>query len=487
MEQEQRNKKNNPFAICLRYANFGKTESVNLLPKYLLALLSLAVFVCPHAQNLVPNPGFEAYVECPDSVGEIGNCVDWGNGPYASSTDYFHACHATVPGMPQIQQTGVPDNYMGSLWAYGGGAYVGLVLYAGGSPFYREFVKNGLTAPMLAGIRYRVAFHAAFTCPVTNGNMLGMLVSQLPQPPMGAPLVSATLNPTVTAPAFVWTEWEDIYVASGGERYISIGNFNTDALTTGITRTTVPVNMYAFIDEVSVMPVGQDVSVCQGDSVTLTAQGAPGYIWIAAADTAGTVLSTSATFRAGPGTTTSYIAYGATDTLVYNVYVNPRPQVFLGNDTLLCRGAALPLDVTIPGATYQWNNGVTAPAYTVETPGTYAVEVTSGACTVTDSIRVDYENCHCTLYIPSAFTPDADNTNENFAPIPTADCELAEYLLGIYDGWGHLLYQTDNSDQPWEGTFNGTGLPLGLYTYRVAYRFKGDTLRFRNGSVMLGR
>lgn len=462
-----------------------KTKAVRLILKCIPFLFSLTGFVPLLAQNLVPNPGFEMYVECPDSAGEMDNCISWGNEAYASSTDYFNACHTYIPGLNQA--VGVPDNYVGTLWPYEGNAYVGMVLYYNTAPFYREFSKNRLTAPLLAGIPYRFSFRTALTCPVLNSNILGIQVSTLP-PPANVPFVPPTLSPAVTVNSgFQWSLWEAEYVAGGGERYICIGNFNVDALTTGLTRTVTPVEIYAFIDEVSVMPVGQDVFVCDGDSVTLLAQGGSGYTWVAAADITGTVLSSAPTLTVNPTVTTSYIAYGAADTTVYNVYVNASPQVWLGDDTVLCRGMQLPLDVTVPGASYQWNNGAASPTFTVEAPDTYTVQVTSGACTVSDTIRVDYENCHCALYIPTAFTPDADDINPKFAPIPTADCELAEYSLGIYDRWGRLLYQTANPDQPWDGSLKGTGQPMGLYAYRVAYRFKGDVMRFRNGSILLGR
>ncbi|GGF05332.1 T9SS type B sorting domain-containing protein [Hymenobacter cavernae] len=71
------------------------------------------------------------------------------------------------------------------------------------------------------------------------------------------------------------------------------------------------------------------------------------------------------------------------------VDVRPRPTANLGRDTTLCAGTALRLNIAQPGATYRWQNGSTAPSFTVTTAGTYWVDMTnSGGCITRDSLRV---------------------------------------------------------------------------------------------------
>lgn len=65
----------------------------------------------------------------------------------------------------------------------------------------------------------------------------------------------------------------------------------------------------------------------------------------------------------------------------------------LGNDTSLCQDAILPLHVSLPGATYLWQNNSTSSFDTVSQEGVYWVEVTINNCIKRDSINV--------LYIPS--------------------------------------------------------------------------------------
>ena len=54
----------------------------------------LAILMTPlvaQAQNLVPNPSFEEYTECPWNFGQWANVVDW-TSPYTTSADYFNIC-----------------------------------------------------------------------------------------------------------------------------------------------------------------------------------------------------------------------------------------------------------------------------------------------------------------------------------------------------------------------------------------------------------
>lgn len=67
----------------------------------------------------------------------------------------------------------------------------------------------------------------------------------------------------------------------------------------------------------------------------------------------------------------------------------PAPQVHFGNDTTICTGFTLFLDATNTGSTYLWQDGSVAPAQFVTNGGLYHVLVTNGSCTATDTIFID--------------------------------------------------------------------------------------------------
>ena len=77
-----------------------------------------------------------------------------------------------------------------------------------------------------------------------------------------------------------------------------------------------------------------------------------------------------------------------TDTV--NVTVTPLPVVDFGPDQNLCFGETLTLNATVPGGAYLWQDGSTAPTFTVNSAGTYSVTVTANNCSSTESINVAY-------------------------------------------------------------------------------------------------
>jgi len=73
--------------------------------KLALILLVLVLSLCAEAQNLVPNPSFEQYSECPDGPGKIAFAYPWKS--VVGGCDYFHECAPIVVGIPISEGGGV--------------------------------------------------------------------------------------------------------------------------------------------------------------------------------------------------------------------------------------------------------------------------------------------------------------------------------------------------------------------------------------------
>ncbi|MEM9919155.1 MAG: gliding motility-associated C-terminal domain-containing protein [Bacteroidota bacterium] len=76
------------------------------------------------------------------------------------------------------------------------------------------------------------------------------------------------------------------------------------------------------------------------------------------------------------------------DSIWVEVYDEALGALDLGPDQILCEGEELPLSITFPGADYLWSDGSTQPDLLVLQGGTYAVTVSLGNCSITDSIDV---------------------------------------------------------------------------------------------------
>jgi gliding motility-associated-like protein len=70
------------------------------------------------------------------------------------------------------------------------------------------------------------------------------------------------------------------------------------------------------------------------------------------------------------------------------VLIKPLPVLNLGNDTTLCAGKTLQLDITQPGAAYLWQDGNTSGSYTISGAGEYAVRITQAGCSKSDTMQV---------------------------------------------------------------------------------------------------
>lgn len=95
---------------------------------------------------------------------------------------------------------------------------------------------------------------------------------------------------------------------------------------------------------------------------------------------------------------------------------------------------------------------------------------------VTNSIPKQYFFANWTLaseeaggdiWIPNAFTPDRDEsyTNESFGPVITF--AYAAYEFYIYNRWGELLFQSQNINNRWDGTYMNSVIQSGVCTWLI--------------------
>ena len=65
-----------------------------------------------------------------------------------------------------------------------------------------------------------------------------------------------------------------------------------------------------------------------------------------------------------------------------------------GNDTTLCNGQYIQLGSNVSASSYLWSNTQTANSILVNSPGTYWLQISTGSCTQTDTIQVNFTNCN---------------------------------------------------------------------------------------------
>lgn len=139
----------------------------------------------------------------------------------------------------------------------------------------------------------------------------------------------------------------------------------------------------------------------------------------------------------------------------------------LGNDTTVCYGNELLLSTGEPLTV--WNNSQTGSSLVVKESGTYIATV-SGTCitSFSDTIQIDFKDCICSLNMPNAFSPNGDNVNDLYGPV--YDCPVSDFSMTVFNRWGEKVFETNNIEQMWDGTFMGKEQPIGVFLYKVNYK-----------------
>ena len=225
-------------------------------------LISLFLFLSlkANAQNLVLNPSFEDTIACTGTYAM--QCKYWYWATYGSP-DYFSEQPDIFCGTSSVPQSGVGYQY-----ARTGIAYVGLAtLMQPSNPNYlnrREYIGGELSDTLKQGHEYCVSFYVSVAEElkyVTDGIGLYLSVDSA---------VDYTINtnlsfvPQISNPAgniiydtLNWVQISGTYIATGGEKYLTIGNFKDNANTMiDSINNSVPQSQYEsylFIYDVSVI------------------------------------------------------------------------------------------------------------------------------------------------------------------------------------------------------------------------------------------
>ncbi|WP_375448648.1 gliding motility-associated C-terminal domain-containing protein [uncultured Fibrella sp.] len=236
------------------------------------------------------------------------------------------------------------------------------------------------------------------------------------------------------------------------------------ALSTPFSLTTAP----------SIRPtMGPVPASCASQTATIQLEGQP----LGGSFTGSGVIGTSfSPQQAGSGLHT--LRYTVTSSLTCQsgtasqiAQVRALPAVSLGPDRQVVRGGFISLTSGLsPSLSHQWSpaQSLSDPtaSTTIATPSQstrYTLVVTDAfGCIGQGSVWV---NLYDRLFIPTAFTPNADGLNDTWELAGIQAYPEAE--ITIFNRWGNIVYHSTGYQYPFDGKQSGEQLPAGVYTYQI--------------------
>jgi len=185
------------------------------------------------------------------------------------------------------------------------------------------------------------------------------------------------------------------------------------------------------------------------------------------------------------------------DTVV--VTVLPRITLFAGNDTAVVVGQPLQLNAVTTDTsrlTYNWapadwlsNTAVNNPMALISSSVdsiTYTVTATNAiGCYAADNLKVIVYKTLPDIFMPNAFTPNADGRNDVIRPVLVGITSL-DYFK-VFNRWGQMVFATTQNNKGWDGSIGGIIQDPGTFVYVVQGKdYTGKTI-FKKGSFVLVR
>ncbi len=155
--------------------------------------------------------------------------------------------------------------------------------------------------------------------------------------------------------------------------------------------------------------------------------------------------------------------------------IEPGDASLFSSDTLVdipFSGVFFSISGDVDPLSYEWDfgDGETSteanPLHIFNNPGEYLVSVS-----FEDVSGCEYEllqnilvNKETNFFIPTAFSPNGDGFNDTYT---IQQRLLNRFLFQIFDRFGNMIFESFDPTFIWDGTYNGTTVPEGVYLYRL--------------------
>ncbi len=206
--------------------------------------------------------------------------------------------------------------------------------------------------------------------------------------------------------------------------------------------------------------LGRDSAFCEGDTILLEAPGQSNlvYQWNTGQNTRSIKITEPGDYSLVMSEADLCFEY---DTITFAGI--PLPVIGLVEDVLLCKNEEILLTVSNDFGSVFWNNTTQGDSFLLKNiAGLISVKSVNECGTDSTNLFVNLIDCYCRIWLPTAITTNNDNLNETLRP--TLDCpKLMEYNLTVYNRWGEKLWQSSDTNEYWDATYNNQEVQSGVY------------------------
>jgi gliding motility-associated-like protein len=166
----------------------------------------------------------------------------------------------------------------------------------------------------------------------------------------------------------------------------------------------------------------------------------------------------------------------ASDVISVIVYEEPIVNFALSNSNPSVGEVITFTNTSVNSSSFMWNVGDIFASdsfsiqYSFADEGYFKVQL-AGSNELCSDTAVKYITVKPPLvyYIPNAFTPNFNNTNESFLPVFTSGFDPYEFDLTIYNRWGEIVFNSKNASVGWDGRYANQLVQEGVYVWKVTF------------------
>lgn len=78
------------------------------------------------------------------------------------------------------------------------------------------------------------------------------------------------------------------------------------------------------------------------------------------------------------------------------------------------------------------------------------------------------------VYVPNTFTPNSGKYNNTFYFEVNGDIDVYTFSMLVFNRWGEIVFESQNKNRHWDGTYNNTPVPSGTYTWVIQFTRKSN-------------